>query len=126
MSKIGCIYTVAFRYYDLKTNSMKTKQRPFLIIKEEDSNPPIDLTVLPISTISRKNRINIYYDIKIENIKYPNLNLTKDTSYIRTNKIQTINEKDLLKKVSNNCKDLYPDLYQEIRNKVSSFYTDVL
>lgn len=48
MNRVGCIYTVRFRYYDIRENRTKTKKRPFLIIKEENSTYPIDLTVLPV------------------------------------------------------------------------------
>lgn len=54
MSKVGCIYTVLFRYYDVNDREIKFKKRPFLVIKEEDGDYPKDLTVLPISTITNK------------------------------------------------------------------------
>ncbi|OFL16106.1 hypothetical protein HMPREF2782_07575, partial [Anaerococcus sp. HMSC068A02] len=97
-NKVGCIFTVRFRYYDLRENKTKTKKRPFLIIKEENSTYPIDLTVLPVSSVTNRNRLNLYYDIEINKNTYPSLNLNRDISYIRTNKVQTINEKDLISK----------------------------
>lgn len=108
MNKIGCIYTVRFRYFDINLNRMNTKQRPFLIIKEESSTPPKDLSALPISSVTNKNRLNLTYDIEINKNIYPDLNLNKDTSYIRTGKVQTINEKDLIKKVCDNFENTYP------------------
>jgi possible gp28 protein len=126
MSKTGCIYTVAFRYYDIKTNKTRIKQRPFLIIKEEKSKTPIDLTVLPVSSITHKDRIDPYYDIAIDSKIYSQLNLNKSLSYIRTHKIQTVNEKDLICKICDNCNVIYPDLYDEIKQKVSEFYSEVL
>lgn len=127
MSKVGCIYTVLFRYYDVNDREIKFKKRPFLVIKEEDGDYPKDLTVLPISTITNKKRRNDTYDIPIENKRYPELNLNMDVSYIRCHKAQTINEKDLLKQICDNCNAFYPDLYDEIREKLSTFFNfDIL
>lgn len=126
MNKVGCIYTVRFRYYDIRENRTKTKKRPFLIIKEENSTYPIDLTALPVSSVTNRNRLNLYYDIEINKNIYPNLNLNKEISYIRTNKVQTINEKDLISKVCDNFKETYPDLYKEIEDKVKKYFDDIL
>ena len=63
--KVGYNFTVRFRYYDIRENRTKTKKRPFLIIKEENSTYPIDLTALPVSSVTNRNRLNLYYDIKI-------------------------------------------------------------
>lgn len=126
MNKIGCIYTVRFRYFDIHLNRMNTKQRPFLIIKEENSAPPNDLSVLPISSVTNKNRLNLTYDIEIDKNIYPDLNLNKDISYIRTGKVQTINEKDLIKKVCDNFENTYPELYDKIRIKVQDYFDDIL
>ena len=125
MNKVGCIFTVRFRYYDVRENKTKTKKRPFLIIKEENSTYPIDLTALPVSSVTNKNRLNLYYDIEINKNTYPSLNLNKEISYIRTNKVQTINEKDLISKVCDNFKDIYPALYEEIEDKVKKYFDDI-
>lgn len=126
MNKVGCIYTVRFRYYDIEDNKTKTKKRPFLIIKEENSTYPIDLTALPVSSVTNKNRLNLYYDIEINKNTYPNLNLNKEIFYIRTKKVQTINEKDLISKVCDNFKEIYPALYKEIEDKVKKYFDDIL
>lgn len=126
MSKIGCIYTVRFRYFDINLNRMNTKQRPFLIIKEENSTHQKDLSALPISSVTNKNRLDLSYDIEIDKNIYPDLNLNKDISYIRTGKVQTINEKDLIKKVCDNFENKYPELYDKIRTKVQDYFVDIL
>lgn len=105
---------------------MNTKQRPFLIIKEENSTYPKDLSALPISSVTKKNRLNLTYDIEIDKNIYPDLNLNKDISYIRTGKVQTINEKDLIKKVCDNFENTYPELYNKIRIKVQDYFDDIL
>lgn len=60
MIRLVVFFTVRFRYYDIRENRTKTKKRPFLIIKEENSTYPIDLTVLPVSSVTNKNRLNLY------------------------------------------------------------------
>lgn len=126
MSKIGCIYTVRFRYFDIRQNKMSAKQRPFLIIKEENSTHPKDLSALPISSVSNKNRLDIIYDLEVNSKIYPKLNLNNDISYIRTGKVQTINEKDLIRKVCDNFETTYPDLYKNIKDKVQEYFVDIL
>lgn len=126
MSRVGSIYLVVFRYYDVRSDSNKYKKRPFLILKEEDGNYPKDLTCLPISKITNRNRRNLEYDIKVSKNKYPKLNLKAEVSFIRCHKIQTINEKDLLNKICDNFKKDYPNLYEKIKLKVQDFYGDIL
>lgn len=126
MSKVGCIFTVAFRYYDIKSNKVRAKKRPFLIIKEEQGRPPIDLSALPVSGITDSSRINSIYDVKVDRNKYPKLNLSKEVSYIRANKVQTINETDLIDKICDDMRVEYPLLYSEISSKVADYYADVL
>ncbi|MDO5028730.1 MAG: type II toxin-antitoxin system PemK/MazF family toxin [Bacillota bacterium] len=123
---LGCIYSVAFRYYDNKSGKMATKRRPFLIIKEEEGAFPRDLTCLPVSKVTNKNRMDNYYDIRVSRKDYPLLNLNEPVSYIRSHKVQTINEKDLLLKICDNCEYAYPDLYEDIRRKIKAFYGDIL
>lgn len=123
---VGCIYSVAFRYYDNKKGRMECKARPFLIIKEENGSYPRDLTCVPISKVTNKKRLDVFYDIKISKSEYPLLSLKEQISYIRTHKAQTINEKDLLKKICDNCESYYHDLYEDIRNKIKIYYDDVL
>lgn len=126
MSKVGCIFTVAFRYYDIKSNKVRAKKRPFLIIKEEQGRPPVDLSALPVSSISDSSRINSIYDVKVDRNQNPKLNLSREVSYIRANKVQTINETDLIDKICDDMRDEYPLLYSEISSKVAEYYADVL
>ncbi|MFM1525285.1 MULTISPECIES: type II toxin-antitoxin system PemK/MazF family toxin [Helcococcus] len=126
MSKEKKIYTVIFRYFDLNSRSIKSKKRPFLILKEEYGKSPKDLTCLPISSINDKTRINDKYDVLIEKKNtFPKLNLNSDKCYVRTHKIQTINEKELIFNLCDNIEELYPELYTEITNKVKDFIKDI-
>lgn len=126
MHKIGCIFVVAFRYFDINSHSIKSKKRPFLIIKEEDGASPKDLTCLPISKVTNSSRRSPIYDVEVKRDDFPKLNLNSDVSYIRCHKIQTINEKDLINKVCDDFKDDYPDLYLKIKEKVECYYGDIL
>ena len=125
MPKAGCIYAITFSYQDIVSDSIKAKIRPFLIIKEEDGKYPKDLSCLPISRITSAGRINRKQDIKIEKEKYPLLCLNAEVSYIRINKLQTINEKELAYKISDNCSNEYKELYDEIKRKVKEFYGSI-
>lgn len=126
MSKVGCIYVVAFRYYDIRSDSIKAKKRPFLIIKEEVGGHPRDLTCLPVSKVTRENRRDSVYDIQVNREDYPDLNLNSENSFIRCHKIQTINEKDLISKICSNFENEYPCLYESIKLKVKDYYGDTL
>ena len=60
---IGKICIAIFPFYDIKLKKNLYKQRPVLIIGEAINN---DYTILPVSTITKKENIDIYYDIAID------------------------------------------------------------
>lgn len=126
MRRIGCIFVVTFRYFDINSRSIKLKKRPFLILKEEEGNYPKDLTCLPISKVTNASRRNPTYDVEVKKEDFPNLNLNSNVSYIRCHKIQTINERDLINKICDNFEGDYPDLYLRIKEKVKAYYGDIL
>lgn len=88
---------------------MEIKQRPALVIGLADSS---DLTMLPVSRVSDKRRIDAKYDVMIDPAQYPTSGLTA-VSYIRTNKVFTANAKEI-GTVRCDLKAEYPDLYLDI------------
>lgn len=113
---IGKICIAIFPFYDIKLKKNLYKQRPVLIIGEVINN---DYTILPVSTITKKENIDIYYDIAIDPEKYPKLNLDK-YSYIRTHK-QTVIYKDMIKGEISDLKEEYLEIYSDILNKLKEF-----
>ena len=113
---IGKICIAIFPFYDIKLKKNLYKQRPVLIIGEAINN---DYTILPVSTITKKENIDIYYDIAIDPEKYPKLNLDK-YSYIRTHK-QTVIYKDMIKGEISDLKEEYLEIYSNILNKLKEF-----
>ena len=113
---IGKICIAIFPFYDIKLKKNLYKQRPVLIIGEAINN---DYTILPVSTITKKENIDIYYDIAIDPEKYPKLNLDK-YSYIRTHK-QTVIYKDMIKGEISDLKEEYLEIYNDILNKLKEF-----
>lgn len=116
MNKIGKIYSLLAPYYDIHINQMAMKKRPALIIGKADNE---DYAVLPISTISNKNKRDIYFDLEITSADYPLLQLSR-TSYIRTHKQQTVHNSQIYTEIAN-LKQYYPDLFREILAKVKEF-----
>ena len=113
---IGKICIAIFPFYDIKLKKNLYKQRPVLIIGEAINN---DYTILPVSTITKKENIDIYYDIAIDPERYPKLNLDK-YSYIRTHK-QTVIYKDMIKGEISDLKEEYLEIYSDILNKLKEF-----
>ena len=113
---IGKICIAIFPFYDIKLKKNLYKQRPVLIIGEAINN---DYTILPVSTITKKENIDIYYDIAIDPEKYPKLNLDK-YSYIRTHK-HTVIYKDMIKGEISDLKEEYLEIYSDILNKLKEF-----
>lgn len=113
---IGKICIAIFPFYDIKLKKNLYKQRPVLIIGEAINN---DYTILPVSTITKKENIDIYYDIAIDPEKYPKLNLDK-YSYIRTHK-QIVIYKDMIKGEISDLKEEYLEIYSDILNKLKEF-----
>ena len=50
-------------YYNTKEHRLAWKSRPILIIGEPRNN---DYTVLPVSTISRKENLDAEFDVEID------------------------------------------------------------
>lgn len=117
---IGELRTSRFKYFDVKTNRLAFKSRPILIVGCEKYVGPCDFTVLPISTISNPTNIIPDFDIFISKNEFPTLNLSRD-SYCRTSKVSTVHSKDVGTKMISSLKDVYPELYHEIKTKFLLF-----
>lgn len=116
---VGDFCLAIFPYYDVKVKKNKFKYRPILIIAEAGQN---DWVTLPVSKISHKECIDLEYDIKIEPINYPLMNLAC-VSYIRTHK-QTVTHCASITKVIINVKKIYPNLYNRVIDKVEVKYRE--
>jgi len=120
---IGQIRYSKFKYYDLATNSMKFKSRPVLIIGTEKETGPCDLTVLPISSITKKENLIEGYDVEIKRSEFPKTGLSPkySSSYCRTSKISTVSSYDLSASASCQLNIAYPDLYNVIKHAYSNY-----
>lgn len=88
---IGEIRKILTSFYDLTQNKMCYKNRPALIIAQIDSS---DYVYLPISSITKKQNLDPYYDVEIDPTIYPLSGLNK-VSYIRTHKQQFVNRSQI-------------------------------
>lgn len=88
---IGKAYVSAFKFYDVRTKKMAFKGRPVLVIGKADDT---DYVVLPISRVTNKANLDSYYDVPIDPVDVPKMNL-KQTSYIRTHKQAVVNSAEL-------------------------------
>ena len=122
MIAIGEIRKTITPYYDLRQGRMFTKSRPALIIAQADTD---DYVVLPVSRISRQYNRDAIYDIEVNPVNYPLLNLN-EVSYIRTHKQTVIHRAeigDLLGELKYNYEDFY--LYiLELRERFSEEITN--
>ena len=110
---IGKLYSSVTPFYDSAKGTNSYKRRPVLIINGPQNN---DYTILPVSTISRKENIDPEYDVKEEPDDYPKLNLAH-TSYIRTHKQTTVHQASLVKEIGD-LKTEYEELYLMVLERV--------
>lgn len=118
---IGKLYSSTFQFFDVKKQALSFKNRPVLIIGDQRNN---DYTVLPVSTVSRKENLDSEYDVEIIPQNYPKLNLAK-ISYVRTHKQTPLHRGSLHKEISD-LKSEYPDLFLEIMTKVEKFNKNLI
>lgn len=124
-SLIGKIKVSRMPYYDNKERKINYKARPILILKCEKEFGMSDLTVVPVSSISMRQNIDISFDLEITKKVYPFLNLRKETCYIRCGRIMTISKKDLAVKTVSDLRSSYPELWQRIIHKVGEYVSDI-
>lgn len=113
---IGKICKAYTPYYSLATGQMSYKGRPALVLGHADND---DFVVLPVSSVSKKENLHPIYDVEVDPVVYPKLNLRK-VSYIRTHK-QTIVHKAELRDEIGDLKSEYEDLYVDILEKRERF-----
>ena len=113
---VGWICSSVTPYYNSETKHMDYKKRPVLIIGDLINN---DYTVLPISTVSKRENLHPVYDIKADPLYYPRLRLNK-VSFIRVHKQTTVHKASIISTISN-LKSEYPDLYSTVLTKLSEY-----
>ena len=118
---IGKIYSSVIPFYNSATGNNSYKKRPVLIIGGPRNN---DYTILPISTVSKKENLDMDYDIKVEPGVYPLLNLTQ-VSYIRTHKQTTVHRAALTSQIGD-LKESYTELYLKVLEKLEEFNKNTL
>lgn len=121
MIEIGEAYVSIFKFYDAKKGKMGFKKRPVLVIGKADDT---DYVVLPISRVTKKENLDLVYDIEIKKEKFPLMNL-KENSYIRTHKQTVLNKGDLIYKVVN-IRSEYSNLYHKVIKNVESFQAELI
>jgi ABC-type transporter lipoprotein component MlaA len=115
---IGDIVKIRTPYFDSKSNSIRFKSRPGLIIGNYGPTDS-DYLVLPISKISHSRFRHPTYDLLIDPQTYPLSNLTC-RSYIRCHKQVTIRRADISDTISK-FKVNYPEKYSEVIELLSKF-----
>ena len=117
---IGKIYKARTPFYSQTTHQMAYKARPALVLAKADDD---DYVILPVSSIPDKTNIDPAYDIEVDPVLYPKINLKK-TSYIRTHK-QTVIHRGNLHDEIGDLKSEYQDLYLEILEKREAFSNSI-
>lgn len=118
---IGKLCDSRFAYFDRRSNNYKYKLRPVLVIGVEKEKLPCDITVLPVSKISRTENINENYDFPLTYEEHGLLNLKYDPSYVRIHKIATMHSKDLSFGTNHQLSIVYPETYSKIKEKLNEF-----
>lgn len=118
---IGKIYSSVTPFYDVQTGQNSYKRRPVLIISGPRNN---DYTVLPVSTVTNKQNLDMIYDIEIETGLYPKLNLAK-TSYVRVHKQTTVHKASLVREIAD-MKAEYEELYLYVLTKLEEYNKEVM
>lgn len=117
MIGIGEIHYSTTPYYNVQTHTNDFKKRPVLIIGKADSG---DYTVLPLSRVTNRSKVDPNYDILIIPQNYPKLNLSAE-SYVRTHKQTVVNNASIIGRIIGDVKKDYPTLFREIMDKLQEF-----
>lgn len=118
---IGKICNNSIRLFDNRHRKYVYKVRPVLIIGTEKDVLPCDLTVFPISKVSRKHNLHEKFDYPLTKKDHGLTNLNFDPSYVRIHKITTINSSELRYTLNCNFSDLYAGDYQNIKELYEDF-----
>ena len=118
---VGKVYLSVVEYYDSKTKTTRKKGRPVFVVAGPRNN---DYTVLPISTIKRREHLDSDYDIPIETNIRAGLALSEEC-FIRTHKQTTVHMGALIKQ-KGDMKNDYPDLYLTALQKMEEFQRHIM
>lgn len=118
---IGEVHLSVVNFYDSSTGTTRRKKRPVLIVGGPRNN---DYTVLPISTITRRENVDATYDIPICGTDRVTLGLDRD-SFLRTHKQIPIHRGEITRKLGDMKTDL-PDLYIEALAKMDKFQSEIV
>ena len=118
---IGKVCTSVIPFYDNKLGRKSFKSRPILVINGPRNN---DYNVLPISTVSNKRNLDADYDVEIDPLLYPKLNLNK-MCYVRGHKLTTVHQTDKIKPISD-MKVEYEDLYMRVLELLERFNDEMI
>lgn len=118
---IGKIYSSTTPYYDKIKKKNAFKNRPVLIIGGPRNN---DYTVLPISTVSNRNNLDLEYDIEIDPARYPLLGLKK-VCFVRAHKQTSVHQASITTMIGN-MKDDYEELYVDVLAKLEQYNKELL
>lgn len=113
---IGKIYNVLLPFFNIRTGQMDFKARPALILSDARNN---DYTILPLSTISKKENVDSEYDIKLNPSICASLGLWKEC-YIRTHK-QTVAHRSEIGRYIGNLKQDYPNIFKDVMLHLKQF-----
>lgn len=113
---IGKIFTSYVPFFDIKAKKHSLKSRPVLIIAAERNN---DYTILPISSVSKRQYLDADFDIELDPEQYSQLNLTK-LCYVRAHKQMPMHKSSIGKEISD-LKALYPELFLLILKKLEEW-----
>ena len=113
---IGKIYWSVFPFYDCRNQRNSFKKRPVLIIGGPRNN---DYTVLPVSSVSKRQYLDGDYDLELDPQKFPMLGLSK-VCYLRTHKQTIVNQSALTTEICD-FKSVCPDLYLQAMVLVEKF-----
>lgn len=118
---IGKVYLTYVDYYDAKTKTTRKKTRPVLVVGGPRND---DYTVLPISTISKRQNLDPDYDILVDAAERTALSLDKEC-FIRTHKQMPMHQAQLIKCLGDMRTDL-PDLYLDAISRMEQFQVEIV
>lgn len=118
---IGEVHLSVVNFYDSSTRTTRRKTRPVLIVGGPRNN---DYTILPISTITRRENVDKTYDIPISPSDRAILSLDREC-FIRTHKQSPAHQAEIGKKLSDMKADL-PDLYMDALTKMEQFQKSLI
>lgn len=118
---IGKVYLTYMDYFDIRTKTTRKKSRPVLVVGGPRND---DYTVLPISTISKRQNLDPDYDILVDATERAVLSLDKEC-FIRTHKQTPAHQAQLIKCLGDMRTDL-PDLYLDAVSRMEQFQEEIV